>query len=154
MMTKMQRPDASPNRIDHLLKPVDKVFLVYLARKRRKSRNKSSDNVWDAATYLFSLYLCAPIAALTVLLGAVVSFFSDLEFSRSDLKGWAYPVAIAFGAFIWWQNNRYKKYLVNPPELRLDETREEARLLLKFRLLTIGLPVAAITAGYFAFHRN
>ena len=151
-MTQTQGPDAFRNQIDHLLKPVDKVFLVYLARKRRKARSKSLENVWDAATYLFSIYLCAPIAATTVLLAAAVSFFSDLEFSRSYVKVWAYPVAIAFGAFIWWLNNRYKKYLVNPPELRLDETPEEARLLLKFRLLTIGLPIAAITAGYFAFH--
>jgi hypothetical protein len=131
---------------------LDKVFLVVLARCRRKRNGSDLASAWYSATYKVAAYVSWPVAATTLVLVAVVYSVlrtgSPMEHKR--IGQIAAVLAWLVTAFLL--NRRFRKYLYDPPMLKHEESRDEKRLVFRFRAISVGLFAIVCLAGVWAHH--
>lgn len=120
---------------------IDRVFVVVFARYRRKTGDSDLESAWRTASFRVSGYLVLPIAALTVL--STLAIYSLKRLGEPiDRQGTLLTqvAAVVIGLLVTvLLDKRFKKYLLNLPELSTDESRAEKLLIVKFRVIAVGI---------------
>ena len=131
---------------------LDRVFEVLLARWRRKLGDSKLELAWKRANFKMSGYLLPPVATVTMLLvSASYLFLRTGSFVEHKRAVQIIGVGIWFGMSMMLER-RFRKYLVDPPAVPAEESSEDRRFLLEFRVTTLGTFLLMCLAG-FLLHR-
>jgi predicted outer membrane lipoprotein len=129
------------------VKWIDKFFQVIFARFRRQVGDSNLDAAWLRARNKVAWYLGIPLGCGA---GIVVALFYSVSKVGTHIEhrraGQLIAVA-ACVASILLLNQRFRKYLSNPPSVPSEESRADARLVFWFRLAVIGIFVVTCLTG-------
>lgn len=137
--------------LSRLIGTMDRVFVVIFARYRRKLGDAEIDAAWRIASNRVTSFIVLPIAALVVVTTLLLYWFEGIQSSISQHdKSLTQVVAVLVGlVLIIFLEKRFKKYLLSPPVLAVKESIEDGMLVVKFRIISVGIFLGVCLLGYF-----
>jgi hypothetical protein len=131
------------------METLDKIFVLLFARCRRTLGQANLEYVWRRANIQFGSYISWALMATVFVLWVLAYSYTKFG-SHSNHKAILQVVAVAvwLGASMA-LNMRFKKYLRDPPALASEETNDERRFLLRFRMASIGVFVITLVLAFF-----
>jgi hypothetical protein len=129
-----------------MMKVLDRVFLIFFSRRRRKVGDARLESAWQSASFLVSTTIAMPTVAIGLVLMALFMLVIDVDFTFELKRTWqiaAGCIGVVSGVLL---DRRFKKYLSDPPKLIPTESDDERTLTHWYLLLT----VAAFAVGCIA----
>jgi hypothetical protein len=116
---------------------IDRIFLAVFDRYRRVPGH-GVESSWRAADYQVASYLTWPFVLLIVAIFLVA--WPDHRAATVIQRRAAQTVTIAVGLLMGYLlHRRFKRFLTEPPPLSPTEAKGDARLVLVFKVVTIGV---------------
>jgi len=126
---------------------LDRLFLVVFARYRRRMGASNDEAAWRRASNSVTLFFVFPVAVGVLGLATLSYWWTGLG-SHAEHRKWAQIVAGAVGlGLALLLDRRFQRYRSAPPLLGSEESRSDCRLVLTFRVLSIGLVVVIWIIG-------
>jgi len=137
--------------VNRAMEIIDKVFLVVFARYRRKVGDSDVSAAWRGASNKVTGFLVLPVAAFMVLIALTFYWIRGIEAPIDQHDKFVTQVgAVVIGlAIIALLERRFKKYLLSPPALTSEESRDERMLVIWFRAIAISSFVLVCLIGVF-----
>jgi len=113
------------------------------------SGNETS--AWRRASNSVALFLLVfPVAAVTLGISTLLYWLTGLG-THTEHRQWTQIVAGAVGlAIALLLDRRFQRFRVAPPQLGLEESRQDATLVLAFRTLSVGILIVIWLIGVLA----
>lgn len=118
---------------------LDRLFIIIFARYRRKRGDANLNTAWQLASYVVSIYVSWPIVAVVAFI--VITGYSIIKVGDSTEHWKIALVAVVVIALIasFLLDRRFQKYLRDPPELPVQESREDRMFVFWFHATAIGI---------------
>jgi hypothetical protein len=127
---------------------LDRVFLVFFARWRRKKGSCNLESAWFNASYRVSTYISWPLAAAALILVALAYAVFGTG-SPTDHKHTGQIIGvIAWLVAGFLLDRRFKKFLNDPPALTHEESASDKQLVFRFRAISLGLFAVTCLVDY------
>ena len=121
------------------MKILDKAFQIIFARFRRKMGDSNLEAAWIRARNKVAWYVGMLIAAATVILVAALYSVSKVGTHLDNRRSAQLIAAAAFIIGMFLLNQRFKKFLSNPPAVPPQEARTDWQFLFWYRVVVIGI---------------